>query len=223
MSKDYISGEEGFLGGAPLGGTEGSIGTLMNIPLPVAGSFTFPDTSGWPAGLFITSALTGTGGNFTALEGDAVVQAVKATLTGVECFMQFTTPGAVTGSASAVQGTIDFGNYTFPGGGVYRGACFNIKGEGAACDPTAVQRISCLELKTGDGTFKANKDFEKFARAYAIYFSGFTGAGGVNQILSTTRLAELPAGTLGIRVGVGAEGDGGTAYYIPLVLATEWN
>jgi hypothetical protein len=56
-----------------------------------------------------------------------------------------------------------------------------------------------------------------------FYFNGFTAASGVTSIVSSTRLAELPASTIGIRVGVGADGAAGTAYYIPLILASEWN
>ena len=191
----------------------------------VVGYFKTTATTGWPAGLYTHLQCAGAGANATALEGDLTLAAALATVTGVECFVDLTAAGRVTGSLSVVQGTVDFGNFALPGagGGVYRAACFNIKGEGAASDPTKAQRISCLELKTGDGTFATGKDFEKFAAGYAIYFNGFTGATGVTQILSTTRLAELPTGTLGIRVGVGAEGASGTAYYIPLVLATEWN
>jgi len=192
----------------------------------IVGYFDCGAANGWPAGLYIHTDVTGTAGlNFTALQGDATLKTACAIVTGVECFMDFSSAGRVTGSLSVVQGTVAFGNFALPGagGGVYRAACFNIKGGGSSSDPTKAQRISCIELKTGDGTFATNKDFELFAAGYAIYFSGFTAAAGVTNILSSTRLAELPASTIGIRVGVGAEGASGTAYYIPLVLATEWN
>lgn len=180
-------------------------------------------TSGWPAGLFVSTTLTGAGGNFTALQGDAVLAAAKATVTGIECFMQLPAGGYVTGACRAVQGTIDFGNETKHSGGCYSAACFNIKGEGASCDPTAVQRIACLELKT-EGTFKTGKDFEKAAQAYAIYFNGFTAASGVTNILTSTELAELSAvHAVGFRVGVGADGAAGAAYYVPMIPAADWN
>ncbi len=189
----------------------------------VVGYFDCGAASGWPAGLYLSADVTGAGGSFTALEGDPVIKAAKAVVTGIESFMQFVSPGKVTGAARACQATVDFGNYQITaGGGVYSAACFNIKGEGAACDPSLAQRISCLELKT-EGTFEANKDFEKKAAGYAIYFNGFTAAAGVTNILSSTSLAELPAGTLGLRVGVGGDGAAGDAYYIPLVAAAEWN
>lgn len=189
----------------------------------IVGYFDSGDTSGWPAGMFISTDLTEDGGNFTALQGDAVIKAAKGTVTGIECFMQLSSPGKVTGAARACQATIDFGNYTITtGGGVYSGACFNMKGEGSSCDPSNAQRMSCLELKT-EGTFKTGKDFEKQSQSYAIYFNGFTATADTNSVFSSTSLNELPSSTIGVRVGVGADGDAGTAYYIPLVLASEWN
>ena len=190
----------------------------------VVGYFDCGATSGWPAGLYINTNVTGVGGSFTAPQGDAVVSVSKATVTGIESFFQFATAGKVTGAARACQATIDFGSYDFGSGGVYSAACFNIKGEGGSADIGTTQRVSCLELKT-EGTFSSgsNEDFQTKTAGYAIYINGFTAATGVTNILSSTSLAELPSGTVGLRVGVGADGDAGTAYYIPLVIATEWN
>ncbi len=180
-------------------------------------------TSGWNGGLYLTYYATGAAGNFTAIEGDVTVSAAVANTTGIESFMAFSAGGKVTGHAAACQATIDYANAALAfSGGAYMAARFNIKGEGSACDPSGAIRISCLELQT-QGTFATGKDFELHAAGYAIYFNGFTAAANVTKILSSVRLAELPAGTVGIRVGVGADGEAGTAYYIPLVLATEWN
>lgn len=187
----------------------------------VVGYFDCGDAAGWPAGLYISTNVTGAGGSFTALQGDAVVSVAKAVVTGVECFMQFATAGAVTGRASAMAGCVDFGNYAFAAGGCYTAGCFSIKGEGSSVNLSAPQRVACVELRN-EGTYGANS-FEVKTAGYAIYFNGFTAASGVTNILSSTRLAELPASTVGIRVGVGADGASGTAYYIPLVLASEWN
>lgn len=188
----------------------------------IVGYFDCGATSGWPAGLFISTNVTGTGGNFTALQGDAVVTGVKGTVTGIESFFQFATPGRVTGAARACQGTIDFGNYDFGGGGVYSAACFNIKGEGSSVNIGSTHRVQCIELKT-EGTFPDSANgFQKKAAAYAIYFNGFTAASGTGSIISSTKLAELPTGTIGVRCGVGADGVAGTAYYLPLVLGSQW-
>jgi hypothetical protein len=187
--------------------------------------FKATSASGWPCGDYTHMSAAGVGGSFTALEGDMTVDAAVSDATGVECFMDFASgAGKVSGHAAAGQFTIDYADAALPGsaGGCYMAGRFNIKGEGSSCDPTKAQRMSCIELQT-QGTFKTSCDFEKLPQSYAIYFNGFTGASGVNQILSTTRLAELPTSTVGIRVGVGADGATGTAYYIPLVLATEWN
>lgn len=190
----------------------------------VIGYFDCGATSGWPGGLFISTNVTGAGGSFTALQGDAVLTAAKATVTGIEDWMQVNTGGRVTGACRSVQGTIDFSDEDKGSGGVYSAACFNIKGQGSSCDIGTTQRVQCIELKT-EGTFSSTtgEDFETKAAGYAIYFNGFTAASGVTNILSSTRLAELPASTVGIRVGVGSDAASGTAYYIPLVLASEWN
>lgn len=180
-------------------------------------------TSGWPCGCFVETDLTAAGGNFTAGQFDAVLTAAKGTVTGIENWMQINTSGRVTGSCRSVQGTIDFSNESKGSGGNYAAACFNIKGQGTSVNISGSQRVQCIELKT-EGTFpNTTSGFQKKAAGYAIYINGFTSAAGVGSILSSTSLAELPAGTLGLRVGVGGDGDAGAAYYIPLVVASQWN
>jgi hypothetical protein len=189
----------------------------------IEGNFSSAATSGWGAGMYLTYNMSGIAGNATAIEGDMAVSAAAGDVTGVECFMSFASGGKVTGHAAAGQYTVDFASAALAfSGGAYMAGRFNIKGEGAACDPSGAIRISCIELQN-QGTFASGKEFETHAAGYAMYFNGFTAASGVTNILSSTSLAELPTGTLGIRVGVGADGAAGTAYYIPLVLATEWN
>lgn len=189
----------------------------------VVGYFTTSHTSGWPAGMYLSTTCTGAGGNVTGAEGDVYLSAVLANATGIESFLGLNAAGGISGHAAACQATIDYYNGALPNsGGAYMAGRFNIKGEGSNCDPTKAIRIACVELQT-QGTFKSNCDFEKHAAGYAIYINGFTAASGVTNILSSTSLAELPSGTLGLRVGVGADGAAGTAYYIPLVVATEWN
>jgi len=240
MARDYISGMDDIPGPQPsvdgvienlLGPVR--IGTSAN-PLTydpdgggfIVGYFACEATSGWPAGLYINTNVTGAGGNFTALQGDAIVSAAKENVTGVECFLQFTDGGNVnSGHAAAAQFTVDFDDAALGfGGGAFMAGRFNIKGEGASCDPTGAIRISCIELQT-QGTFDTGKDFETMANAYAIYFNGFTPAGGTGSIISSTALAELSTcgAVIGIRVGVGSDGVAGAAYYIPLIPASEWN
>lgn len=180
-------------------------------------------TSGWPAGIFIETNVTGAGGSFTAGQFDAILTAAKAVVTGVENWMQINTGGRVTGACRSVQGTIDFSNESKGSGGVYSGATFNIKGQGTSVNISGCQRVQCIELKT-EGTFpNTTSGFQKKTAGYAIYINGFTPAAGVGSIVSSTKLAEFPTGTIGVRVGVGGDAAPGTAYYMPLVLASEWN
>jgi hypothetical protein len=180
-------------------------------------------SSGWGGGIYLTGLATGAGSSWTSIEGDVTVSAAIADTTGIESFMSFSSGGKVTGHAAACQATVDYANAALAfSGGAYMAGRFNIKGEGSSCDPSGAIRISCIEIQT-QGTFATDKDFEKHAAGYAIYFNGFTAASGTGSIISSTKLAELPTGTIGVRVGVGADGAAGTAYYIPLVVATEWN
>jgi hypothetical protein len=47
---------------------------------------------------------------------------------------------------------------------------------------------------------------------------GWTAANGTAHAVSDTSLAELPAGSIGLRIKVGS-----SIYYIPAVAAAEWN
>ncbi len=190
----------------------------------IVGYFDSGDTTGWPAGLYITTNVTEAGGSFTALQGDAVLTAAKATVTGIENFMQVSTGGRVTGACRSVQGTIDFSDEDKGSGGCYSAACFNIKGEGSSVDIGTTQRVACIELKT-EGTFSSNagENFQSKTAGYAIYINGFTAAsGGVvnNDALTWT---DALASVIGLKVGVGSDGASGDIYYIPLIPAAEWN
>jgi len=190
----------------------------------VVGYFDSGATSGWPAGAFFSTNVTGASGSFTALQGDAVLTAAKQVVTGVECYMQLSTGGRVTGSCRAVQGTVYFSNESKGTGGCYAGGCFSIKGGGSSCSLYASQRIACIELKN-EGTYASGYDFEDLVKGYAIYINGFTAASGTGSILSSTSPSEfdLTSAALGLRVGVGADNGGGSAYYIPLIPAADWN
>ena len=190
----------------------------------VVGYFDSGATSGWPAGLYLNTNVTGVGGSFTALQGDATLTAAKATVTGIENFMALSTGGRVTGACRSVQGTIDFSSEDKGSGGVYSAACFNIKGEGAAADIGTTQRVSCLELKT-EGTFSAvaGENFQTKAAGYAIYINGFTAGDGSIVHNASLTWTDALASVLGLKVGIGADGDAGAVYYIPLIPAAEWN
>lgn len=189
----------------------------------IVGQFDCGATAGWPCGLWVSTNVTGAGGSFTALQGDPVISARKQVVTGIDSYMQFVTPGNVSGRAVCVSGSIAFGNYEITGGlggGVYSAATFSLGGGGGACDVSLTQRLQFLELRT-EGTWLSAPEVK--AASYAIYFNGFTATADTLSIMSSVRLAELPANTIGIRVGVGGDAAAGAAYYIPLVPAAEWN
>lgn len=88
----------------------------------------------------------------------------------------------------------------------------------ASLDISPATRSAVHQLRlagAGQANYETNSTFFSFV--------GFTATAGVTKMLSSTKLAELPTGTIGIRVGVGAAGGGDTMYYIPLVLASEWD
>lgn len=191
----------------------------------VVGYFDCGATSGWPIGAWFTTNVTGAGGSFTAVQGDAVLTAAKATVTGIENWMQLNTGGRVTGSCRSIQGTIDFSNEDKGTGGTYSAGCFNIKGEGSSCDVGDAQRVACIELKT-EGTFSSTggENFQTKPAGYAIYINGFTaGAGSVLNSTTLTLSSGQPDTAIGLRVGVGADDGSGAVYYIPLIPAADWN
>jgi hypothetical protein len=53
---------------------------------------------------------------------------------------------------------------------------------------------------------------------YLFDIDGFTAAADATKMISSVSLNELPASTIGIRIRVG-----GTVYYIPAVISTEWD
>ena len=87
--------------------------------------------------------------------------------------------------------------------------------DGAASDPANLTDLACIKCESaGNATGMADVDDD----AAILSIQGFTGATGVAHCISTTRLAELPASTIGLRIRFGT-----TVYYIPAVLSTEWN
>lgn len=90
----------------------------------------------------------------------------------------------------------------------------------ASSDVSACTRASCIRIAVGgDATAKGKWE----TKGAVISLVGFTQAAGVTKMISSTKLAELPAGTIGMRVGVGPGGGGDSMYYVPLVPASEWN
>jgi len=120
------------------------------------------------------------------------------------------------GLGAAARGTLHIPDIaSWAPTGTYSAGFFEIYSDGTASDPAGMTSLSVLTLSnSGDATGKADVDTD----ANVIAISGFTAASGVTKAISSTSLAELPSSTIGARVDVG-----GTTYYMPLILATEWN
>jgi hypothetical protein len=87
--------------------------------------------------------------------------------------------------------------------------------DGDASDPAGLTELSVLRLcNSGDETGRADVDTD----AYLFSIQGFTAAADTTKLVSSVSLYELPANTVGLRVKIGS-----TAYYIPCVVATEWD
>lgn len=130
---------------------------------------------------------------------------------------------AVVGTAAALQTEVSTpnlqtltGTHTAFNVAVYAG--------GSASDHHPNSSWSMIRFQVG-GDATGCLNFQQFG--YALLFQGFTAAAVGAQfntpIITNTKLAELPAGNLGIKVGVGAVGAGAADYYIPLVPVGEWN
>jgi hypothetical protein len=99
--------------------------------------------------------------------------------------------------------------------GTYAGGMFEIYSEGTASDPAGMTELSVLRLvNAGDSTGMADVDTD----AFLFSIQGFTAAADATKVLSSVSLAELPGSTVGLRCKVGS-----STYYVPMVLASEWN
>lgn len=101
-----------------------------------------------------------------------------------------------------------------PTGTLY-GQQIQIYSDGAASDPAGLTNLACLSIENaGNATGMADVDTD----ACIFSFAGWTAAADTTKVLSSVSLSELPTGTVGLRCKVA-----GVAYYLPLVVATEWN
>ena len=103
-------------------------------------------------------------------------------------------------------GALDQGTYAAVNAEIYSGD--------ATSDPGG-QAIACYRaVNNGNATGKADVDDD----AAILAVDGFTAATGTAHAVSSTSLNELPASSIGLRITVD-----GAVYYIPAVIAAEWN
>ena len=120
------------------------------------------------------------------------------------------------GLGAAVRGTLHIPDVaSWAPTGTYSAGYFEMYSDGTASDPAGMTSLSGITIaNSGDATGKADVDDD--ANIFSI--SGFTAAADATSAVSSISLDELPAGSIALKVDVG-----GTAYYIPAVLATELN
>ena len=184
------------------------------------GYFDSGATSGDSKGLGITLNATGVLQTYsTALYGHCVPSVQVRNPVGVQGDLIFGAAGWIQGLGYAIGGYLGLPAAAVAATGNVACVSADINAP-ASCDVSAATRVSCLRIAVG-GDATAIRTFEQ--KGAVISLVGFTQQAGVTDMLSSTRLAELPAGTIGMRVGVGPGGGGDTMYYVPLVPAAEWN
>jgi len=153
----------------------------------------------------------GAGGGGECLRAFTDLTAAAGTAHGAHLSLQADLTGYVTGLGVGVRGQLLVGNAAIPAGGTYYGMQAEIYAEGSSSDISAVTKHAVLAIQAnGDATGKAT-----VVNAMAI---DGTAAADATKMISSVSLAELPGSTVGIAVLVN-----GTRYYIPAVLASEWN
>lgn len=177
-------------------------------------------TSGTVEGAYIRLAFTGDGTTTgEALRAFTNVNANIATAHGAHISLSFSAVAGgseCSGLGVAVRGTThipDIASWA-PTGTLYAGM-FELFNDGAASDPAGLTELALLCLSnSGNATGAADVDDD----AHILSIQGFTTAAGVAHAVSSTSLAELPAGSIGLRIKVGS-----SIFYIPAVAAAEWN
>jgi len=98
--------------------------------------------------------------------------------------------------------------------GTYAAIQAEIYSWGTDSDPAGMTELSFIRMANSGGTGKADVDTD----ACIWSFAGFTPAADAAHAISSTSLAELPGSSIGFQVKVD-----GAIYFIPAVIAAEWN
>lgn len=187
----------------------------------ITGFFDAGATSGDNKGLAIELNATGVLQTFsTAIYGVCKPSVQVRNPVGVQGDLIFGEAGWIQGLGYAIGGYASLPNAAVPATGNFAGCNIEVAAAGSDTDVSAASRVSVLGLRvSGDATGIAT--FEE--RGAIISLVGFTQAADTTKMISSVRLAELPAGTIGMKVGVGAGGGGDTMYMVPLVPVAEWD
>ena len=187
----------------------------------ITGFFDAGAISGDNKGLSIELNATGVLQTFsTAIYGVCKPSVQVRNPVGVQGDLIFGAAGWIQGLGYAIGGYASLPNAVVASTGNFAGCNIEVAAAGSTTDVSGITRASVLRLAVG-GDATGIATFE--TKGAVISLVGFTQAAGVTKMISSTRLAELPAGTIGMRVGVGGGGGGDTMYYVPLVPVAEWN
>jgi len=172
-------------------------------------------TSGDSRNIWLRHDIGGAGGSGECFRAITDLTAAAATARGAQISLQPDDTGYVTGLGVGVDSQLLFGDAALAAGGTYAVSNFEVYSAGSSTDVSGCTKLSFLRLVNGgDATGAATVD----TKSFIMELSGFTGAAGVTKAISTTSLAELPASSIGLAIDVG-----GSRYYIPAVVAAEWN
>lgn len=154
----------------------------------------------------------GAGGGGEALRAFTVMTAALGTAHGAHLSLLTTsTTGYVTGLGAGMRATLQVANAAVPAGGTYYGAQVEIYSDGASSSVAAVTKHAVLNIAaTGNATGMATV-------LNAIAIDG-TSAADATKMISSVRLAELPANSVAFAVLIN-----GVRYYVPCVLPSELN
>jgi hypothetical protein len=160
---------------------------------------------------YLRYEIGGAGAGGECLRAFTDLTAAATTAHGAHISLQADSTGYVTGLGVGVRGQLYVGDAAVAANGTYYGMQAEIYSEGTSSSLAATTTHAILSIAaTGNATGAA-----KVLNAMAV--DGISAA-DATKMISSVRLAELPAGTVGIGVLVN-----GTRYYIPAVVATEWN
>jgi len=174
------------------------------------------DTRAEYLALYLAGATTGGG---DCLRAVTHVEANLGTARGAHLSLDFSAVAGgseCSGLGAAVVGTTHIPDVaSWAPGGTLCSMQAEIYSDGSASDPAGLTELSVLRLaNSGNATGMADVDTD----AMILSIQGFTAAADTTKAISSTSLAELPAGTVGIRVKVGTG-----VFYIPAVAIAEWD
>lgn len=155
-----------------------------------------------------------------AISGDAarifstVYDVTAATARGLHASLSFGSSGKVSGLGAAIEATLHMPETAGMSGTNYAIKAA-INADAATSDPAGATTIAFIGI-VAQGTQGGLDDLDTDGVVFDV--QGLTAASGITKMLSSTSLAELPTGTVGLRVKVGA-----ALYRLPLIAEAEWN